>query len=130
MSSEQCPRCARTFERRAKDKAWLLACTTCGGVWIDATQSSRLLKHLVGSAALTSLAERASSLAEDKPRLASAVHCPFDGISARRHKWHGIVLDSCETHGTWFDAGEVERIWRIEHAFDADGLALFAVSSN
>ena len=61
---------------------------------------------------ITSVAKEAAAHAEgplppDRPRR----RCPECRNHLRKSAIAGVQIDSCSTHGTWFDRGEVEAIY-------------------
>ena len=87
-------------------------CTTCEGIWLDAAELEGAVQ------AASEAAETGSATADWEP--VTYLKCPHcDSMMARRNHMRvsGVIVDACPKHGTWLDAGELERIG----AFIANG---------
>jgi Zn-finger nucleic acid-binding protein len=93
-------------------------CLSCHGIWAPAESFDTLVARAIDARENASPAE----LQLLKPRVAGAnpaaqqIHyrkCPeCDGYMQRRNfrKKSGVVIDCCNSHGTWLDADELEQI--------------------
>jgi Zn-finger nucleic acid-binding protein len=104
----RCPHCrTRLVTVRASDVD-LSGCGRCGGIWVDNASARRVLAtpdRIFGE-----LADRAGQNARGSTPRAERPTCPscpavLDKVSA-----HGIELDVCAEHGTWFDRFELSRL--------------------
>ena len=103
-----CPACNGSL-RAAHATHGVLSCDACGGVWTDDAATKALRTTRDGE--ITSVAKEAAAHAEgpippDRPRR----RCPECRNHLRKSTIAGVQVDSCSTHGTWFDRGEVEAI--------------------
>jgi Zn-finger nucleic acid-binding protein len=91
--------------------ARVLACMSCGGVWMDGAaykkMASQIESEVVDVAELASTrADRAGApIPQD-----SANACPDCSGSLLRTMRNGVTLDVCKDHGVWFDRGELQAI--------------------
>lgn len=89
----------------------ILACVSCGGVWLDTAQTFLVFKRLKGGEAFIRESEElaARSRAQRPPTEGTAI-CPIGGEEMVLCEAQGIRIDQCAEHGTWFDARELGRI--------------------
>jgi Zn-finger nucleic acid-binding protein len=109
-----CPRCRETLIV-AKDEPGMRYCEKCGGVFADAAASRRIVSSL--DRALLALG---FDVGRGKPRDARderRVACPECLVEMQKVRVEAAVcdIDACPTHGTWFDAGELEDVMRAFH---------------
>jgi Zn-finger nucleic acid-binding protein len=103
-----CPRCAVALQDVRSSHATLHGCTSCGGVWLDKAAVDHLSRER--DADLEKAAGRMLGLMRqasfDRNKVLS---CPVCTGALRRSEIPGRVssIDVCDTHGTWFDRGEV-----------------------
>ena len=103
----RCPHCRKRLVGAEVESATLHGCSGCGGIWIDNASARTIL----GSPLMTFsvLAQRAAKNARGgvrQPRPTCAA-CP---AILDKTRIHGIELDICSDHGTWFDALELSRL--------------------
>ena len=104
-----CPRCTRLLREDAERAA--LVCDACRGDFVD---------HASLSARVEAERPRGPARpAPHPPRFASREQdvryawCPGCGQVMARMTFgrrSGVVVDACRTHGTWFDAGELDAV--------------------
>jgi len=90
-------------------------CATCDGIWLDAPELQGAVQ-----AASEEARQAPSPSAPVRWEPVTYLKCPHcDSMMARRNHMRvsGIIVDACPKHGTWLDAGELERIG----AFIANG---------
>lgn len=93
-----CPRCTTTSMHRSHAHGvWVLACSTCHGLWLDRDACSSL------SLALTREHAHAEAHVFDAP-------CPMCRQAMERITVREIALERCEAHGVWFDHQELDHI--------------------
>jgi Zn-finger nucleic acid-binding protein len=105
-----CPRCreplAPSDPRPESERAY--GCEGCQGVFLE-TGALRALRETRAPPPPYDLSR------ETPPRrvpTARYVRCPRCADVMNRHEFgprSGVVVDTCETHGVWFDRGELER---------------------
>lgn len=105
-----CPRCATPLVASplGDGACTLLACESCGGAFVDVEG----LAWAEGHPTELPRADATASPAHASPSLDKYVACPrCRTLMSRRvfGKRSGVVVDVCAAHGTWFDAGELER---------------------
>ena len=108
-SGRVCPAC-NGLMRTAHATYGVLACDTCGGVWTDAAATEALRTSSDGE--ITSVAKDVAAHAEGPTREDHRKRrCPECRHHLRKITIASVQIDSCSTHGTWFDRGEVEAIY-------------------
>jgi len=110
-TSRLCPRCeVELVDRRLGSEA-LLACTLCGGVWLDVVACRAIVGGAPSMASLLYLAEQSAAAATVQPAEAVGAACPVCRGSMQRRPVPGVeaTLDTC-LHGTWFDARELRVV--------------------
>jgi Zn-finger nucleic acid-binding protein len=115
-----CPRCRETLlgvkrgrglfpVDRAPGVRW---CDRCGGVMADVAASRRIIAVLDRELVeIGFLAGRGKPLETDEGRVISCPECQFEMVRTRVDSAN-CVVDACPSHGTWFDAGELEAVTR------------------
>lgn len=97
--THRCPRCVHVglFVGEARS-LHPRACGTCGGVWLSAEEATRVLRPLFVPGGL--------------PGRSSPRRCPdcAEALVEWRVGATEVDLDSCATHGTWFDRDELEQL--------------------
>jgi Zn-finger nucleic acid-binding protein len=89
----------------------VLACMSCGGVWMDGAAYKKMASQMESE--VLDLAELATSHAERRGATIpqdSANACPDCSISLTRTTRSGVTLDVCKDHGVWFDRGELQAL--------------------
>ncbi|HEY1960725.1 MAG TPA: zf-TFIIB domain-containing protein [Polyangiaceae bacterium] len=107
----RCPQCRkRLFTASVKD-AELNACAGCGGIWVRNASARRVLSN--PEPIFAEMATRAGDNAQNRATHAEDRVCPECPAVLDKVRSHGIELDVCEEHGTWFDAFELSTLVRI-----------------
>ncbi len=104
-----CPRCHEPLLVARSPNAELHGCRLCGGIWLDGSAAQRLTHALEGPE--LGLVDAAARHASRAANLLEPVHCPVCATPCMR--WNaggGVEVDTCRSHGTWFDASELRRI--------------------
>jgi Zn-finger nucleic acid-binding protein len=100
---EICPRCQialQLIELVTTHVAQL--CRKCGGLWILPDEFQRLATTLASNATVDEARSQDTS--------ASRLHCPVCRIGMISRRRYGSELDVCESHGVWFDHGELQAV--------------------
>jgi Zn-finger nucleic acid-binding protein len=132
-AARACPACApRTLVHRAVPGGPpLLECEACLGIWIAPEELRGLLTRAAreGSAARL-LRDVGATPPPRAAHLATAqvqyLPCPLCATRMNRRRFPGragVIVDTCQDHGLWFEARELERV--LDAA--AQGLAPAAV---
>ena len=107
----RCPQCRkRLFTASVKDVE-LSACAGCGGIWVRNASARRVLAD--PEAIFAEMATRAGRNAHARATRAEERVCPECPAVLDKTRAHGIDLDVCEEHGTWFDAFELATLVRV-----------------
>jgi len=104
----RCPHCRKRLVSVHAKEVELHGCGGCGGIWIDNTNARRVLAS--PEAVFGELAARAAKNAKNRRAPAARPTCAACPAVLDRTKTHGIELDVCSDHGTWFDAYELVRL--------------------
>ena len=113
-SAEPCPACEGTLEM-LHAMVPVSGCRTCGGVWLGPDATMHVLQGL-GDEVETEVA----ALSVDSARRSlhpagpdsGARGCPTCGLIMQRLPVSSTMIDSCPTHGTFFDRDEVVHVVR------------------
>lgn len=103
--SPRCPHCDRDLARVKLGDVELHGCGACAGIWIDNDDAAKVIAS--PDRAFWQLANSAARLARFGRTLQPHPRCPVCTGGLVRVEAHGLVLDACAAHGTWFDAGEL-----------------------
>ena len=109
----QCPRCDTKLVHARTNGIALHGCGGCGGIWLDNESTKTVIAQT--NAVVIALAERAAENArEHVETLSTGLPCPVCANPLRRVRIaQGTVdVDICDTHGTWFDSGELQGVIR------------------
>lgn len=116
-SELRCPCCERWMTTREVGGLEIQECSKCHGLWAEENRFEALVDR--ATTVVREYAKQGEAIAPrvdgDNPA-ASAVEyrrCPACDQLMRRlnyKKRSGIIIDQCNTHGTWLDAHELERI--------------------
>lgn len=99
-----CPRCARPLEHHQAQGLEAWTCRRCAGALVSNRIEQVLetrgegLQRPMGAVALEAV--------DEAPRVA----CPTCQTPMVRHLVRGVTVDTCESHGTWYDRGELKRM--------------------
>lgn len=109
-----CPSCGSALTALASALP-VSGCHTCGGMWLGPDASIHIMRGL-GDA----LEQDVAALSEETSRRSlvpgvdsGARGCPTCSLVMSRLVVGGVMLDSCATHGTWFDRDEVGNVATI-----------------
>ena len=120
-SGGACPRCHPAeveLLRRELGGLELSSCPGCGGVFIESMALDTLMKDgdqqaQVFVALGPSAAAERSSTAPRPQEPIKYLPCPSCKNLMSRYNFgrsSGVIIDRCTSHGTWFDATELERV--------------------
>jgi Zn-finger nucleic acid-binding protein len=89
------------------------ACGGCGGVWVDNKLGAQIAR--IGNSVAQSVAGIVDARAQQRVDLAAAIVCPECAQPLARTVVPGnmrrpLEIDCCNTHGTWFDRGELASL--------------------
>ena len=107
----RCPHCKKRLVTIVADGVSLSGCGGCGGIWIDNASARSVLGN--PESVFADLARRCAAGAtgsRGKVEKPTCAECP---AILDRSRVHGIDLDTCAEHGTWFDACELETLVKI-----------------
>ena len=109
-SNGRCPGCRAAMAAVDLGGTPVLECPACDGLWLDAASFERICADRESQAAV--LHRRAERLAAAEHRV-SYRPCVGCGTMMNRVNFgqiSGVVVDVCRKHGTFLDAGELQRI--------------------
>ena len=106
-----CPRCRETLIDVADVKG-VRTCERCGGVFADNEASRRIVSSLDRV-----LMEVGFAASRGKPRAKETgqqLTCPECLVAMQKIRVESAAceIDACPSHGSWFDAGELEDVMR------------------
>jgi Zn-finger nucleic acid-binding protein len=108
-----CPRCGARLEAREYAEMSVDECDRCGGLFISPTMMERIVAAHEGAATLRLALPRR---AVDREAMVQYIQCPVCGKMMNRQafgRFSGVVIDVCQTHGMWFDSGELGEVIRF-----------------
>lgn len=107
----RCPHCRKLLVTVKVGELSLAGCGRCGGIWVDNASARALVAS--PQRVVIELAERASAhtAKNSKPR-SSTPTCPCCPAVLDKRRAHGVELDICDQHGTWFDSYELQTVLR------------------
>jgi Zn-finger nucleic acid-binding protein len=107
----RCPHCKKLLVTVKVGELALAGCGRCGGIWVDNTSARSLVAS--PQRVVIELAERASAhtAKNAKPRTTTPT-CPGCPAVLEKRRSHGVELDICDQHGTWFDSYELQTVLR------------------
>jgi Zn-finger nucleic acid-binding protein len=109
-------------DRRRAERPDIHTCARCGGVWLNQELAEELSAALEQKIALA-FEEEATLIGDEAARRAllpdvdtarADLPCPICRAPMQRVRIARAYLevDSCSSHGTWFDRGEMQRVAR------------------
>ena len=106
----ECPRCRAVLEQSTIGSFVANGCNACGGLWLDNATSQLVVTRLDDEA--LAFTQRLAASASRDPGVDPEVACPEcqQPLTRKRIAPAWLDLDICLDHGTWFDAGEIERV--------------------
>jgi len=111
LREHRCPHCRRRLVTADVKGVELSGCGGCGGVWVDNASTRRVLadpEPIFGE-----LAKRAGDNAKNRHVRSPNPGCPECTAVLVKVRPHGIELDVCADHGTWFDAFELGTLVKV-----------------
>jgi Zn-finger nucleic acid-binding protein len=89
-------------------------CEPCGGVWLD-DRASHLLVESPNPDVIALAQEAAATAAKPSKDAGEKRPCAVCGHEMLVNAVWGsaVQVDVCPTHGTWFDAGELEAVTKL-----------------
>lgn len=115
-SSKQrvCPKCQTFLTMILSGGVEGDTCPSCNGIWLDRMEEKDFLQFKPEVFSLDDILHlRKFYQPSGKLDPVRYVPCPICGEMMNRIQWasfSGVVVDRCEDHGTWYDAGELEKI--------------------
>jgi len=107
----RCPHCRKRLVTVRAEDVSLSGCGACGGIWVDNASARSVLSNPLP--VFADLARRASAGAtgsRGKSEKPTCAECP---AVLERSSVHGIELDVCPDHGTWFDGLELDTLVKL-----------------
>lgn len=114
----KCPRCAIDLNKANLASIELDYCSSCRGVWFDATELERVFKTYGSELPKSELvSDSPELLRRDEVEGQKELPCPRCNAIMLRKRYDQnceILIDSCESGcGIWFDEGELTAV--LEH---------------
>lgn len=112
----RCPLCRKRLVTVEAAEVALSGCGGCGGIWVDNDSAHVLLA--APQRVFIELAVNAGRNAKVRAASNAPRSCPACTAVLDRVTTHGVELDVCPDHGTWFDAFELRTL--VEALFARD----------
>lgn len=110
----ECPKCHHPLKVALQEDVEVDTCERCKGVWVDVFEEKAILQMRPEVFTVDELRRLRKSYKPlgrlEKPRY---VPCPICKQLMNRRNWgshSGVCVDKCGDHGSWFDAGELEKV--------------------
>lgn len=107
----RCPHCRKKLVGVVAKGVELDGCGGCGGIWVNNGSARSVLAN--PEAVFAELAQRAGDNARNRSVRAKNPACPVCTAVLDNVKTHGIAVDVCSEHGTWFDAFELSQLLHV-----------------
>src|SRR5215813_4524489 len=107
-----CPRCRTPLDSHQAARLVLHGCTTCGGIWLDADASQRVVESIDPS--VIAAADQEGMSARVRPNTDAAAQCPVcqRALNKMPIEQARVIVDACPGHGVWFDKDELQIVVR------------------
>jgi len=113
-STLKCPECEIDLSITPLGDVDIHQCSKCGGVWLEPERFAALsASHEEYGKALAAAGARPAPTLLHGTQTVRYRPCPVcDKLMNRFNFGHasGVILDSCKTHGLWFDRDELPRV--------------------
>jgi Zn-finger nucleic acid-binding protein len=113
----ECPRCRKPLKILVENEEEYDICTTCGGMWLDRSEFHLTTRESNVYRKENFKTEYVKGPLKDPGGYVPCVRCGKLMIKKNFGRISGVMIDRCNRHGVWLDAGELEK---IRH-FIADG---------
>ena len=126
QTQHTCPRCNdEPLCVEVVGSSPLERCARCEGMWVDRETVEKIYKDRDQNSAMKRITtSQPMAAVQDKPldgaersknqiNMQGYIRCPMCNTLMNRQNFgrhSGVVVDICQEHGTWFDAGELNRI--------------------
>ncbi len=107
----RCPHCHKKLVGVVTKGVELDGCSGCGGIWVNNASARSVLAN--PEAIFAELAKRAGDNARNRSVRAKNPGCPVCTAVLDHVKTHGIAIDVCTEHGSWFDAFELSQLLHV-----------------
>lgn len=124
LVDRNCPRCKSAMTECTAAHVAFTECNRCGGLWLGEDVVRQLVEQRDKSAAPAILATRKDvdpGLRDHGIDTRKVVYLPCPCCGTRMHRQNfakssGVILDWCRGHGFWFDADELQAVFRFVQA--------------
>lgn len=106
----RCPGCRSAMTSITLGDTPLLECGSCDGLWLDAATFERICSDKASQAAVMHPRATAPPRASLRVSYRPCLRCGTMMNRVNFGKLSGTVIDVCRDHGTFLDAGELQRI--------------------
>jgi Zn-finger nucleic acid-binding protein len=108
-----CPRCACGLHATRVGETEVRDCPQCGGIWLDAEAFRAVTVDRESQASMLAFAPSRPTptvAPESTVRYAACPRCAGMMNRVNFARISGVIVDTCRTHGTWFDRDELRGI--------------------
>ncbi|RJR16724.1 MAG: hypothetical protein C4581_09335 [Nitrospiraceae bacterium] len=113
----ECPRCRVALKLLVNDGEEYDICPECGGLWLDRDEFHKATRNRDVYKKVDIRGEYRKTPIRGPVEYIPCVRCAKLMNRGNFGKISGVIIDRCDKHGVWLDAGELEK---IQH-FIADG---------
>lgn len=109
-ANARCPGCRASMGSVDLGGTVVLECPGCDGLWLDAAAFERICADRESQAAVLHRRAGAAPAVEHRVSYRPCVACGTMMNRVNFGQISGVVVDVCRAHGTFLDAGELQRI--------------------
>jgi Zn-finger nucleic acid-binding protein len=109
-SNARCPGCRTAMTAVEIGGTSLLECPACDGLWLEAAAFERICADRESQSAVLHRGATEAPAARHRVSYRPCVSCGTMMNRVNFGRLSGVVVDACARHGTFLDAGELQRI--------------------
>jgi Zn-finger nucleic acid-binding protein len=109
-SNARCPGCRTVMAAVTLGGTSILECPACDGLWLEAAAFERICADRESQSAVLHRGATDAPAARHRVSYRPCVACGTMMNRVNFGRLSGVVVDACARHGTFLDAGELQRI--------------------
>jgi Zn-finger nucleic acid-binding protein len=106
----RCPGCKSALQQVQVGSTRLLECTSCDGIWVDASVFEQLCADKEAQAAVLHKFNGRGGTRAERVKYRPCARCGKMMNRVNFGRISGTIVDVCKGHGTYLDPGELHRI--------------------
>jgi hypothetical protein len=115
MPIQTCPRCKGSCKTIEHERVPIDECQSCKGVWLDSGELKLITEREELPPPQEIVQETLANAGPGIPKheAESVMACPVCQNPMRAINFNyasGVIINTCQTHGAWFDHHELERV--------------------